>query len=112
MSEPSIIQFLAERVQSIPTFKQQLLDIIELSKKDAQASQAAANAITILVKAGIQFSEADLRGIRVPGSNLSGGVFDSAQLHGADLTNADMTKTWLRKANLSGTLMTGTKFGE
>ncbi|KAF9096287.1 hypothetical protein BGX23_011677 [Mortierella sp. AD031] len=112
MSEPSIIQFLAERVQSNLTFKQQLLNIIELSKTDAQASQAAANAITILVKAGIRFSEADLKGIRVPGSNLSGGEFDSTQLQGADLSNANLTKTWLRKANLSGAMMTGTNFGE
>ncbi|KAG0295238.1 hypothetical protein BGZ97_004871, partial [Linnemannia gamsii] len=49
--EPSIIQFLAERVELEPGFKQQLLAFIEQSKTDERASCAAANAITILVKA-------------------------------------------------------------
>ncbi|KAG0250808.1 WD_REPEATS_REGION domain-containing protein, partial [Linnemannia exigua] len=46
--EPSIIQFLAERVQVQHAFKMHLLALIELSKSDPGASQAAANAITIL----------------------------------------------------------------
>ncbi|KAG0268957.1 hypothetical protein BGZ96_006612, partial [Linnemannia gamsii] len=52
VAEPSVIQFLAERVQLDPGFLQQLLDFIEQSKTDDDAACAAANAITILVKAG------------------------------------------------------------
>ncbi|KAG0273585.1 hypothetical protein BGZ97_010676, partial [Linnemannia gamsii] len=73
VTEPSIIQFLSERVQLCQGFKQQLLAFIEQSKTDGRASCAAANAITILVKAGVSFHNADLRGIRVPGADLSGG---------------------------------------
>ncbi|KAG0208824.1 hypothetical protein BGX33_006021, partial [Mortierella sp. NVP41] len=59
--EPSIVQFLAERVHQFPAFKDQLLAVIELSKVDPAASQAASNAITILIQAGVQFNGCDLR---------------------------------------------------
>ncbi|KAF9356631.1 hypothetical protein BGX26_004980 [Mortierella sp. AD094] len=110
--EPSIIQFLAERAQQEALFKEQLLAVIACSKTEKSASQAAANALTILVKAGVQFNGADLRGIRIPGADLSYGVFDGAQLQGADLTMVNLCNVWLRQADLSGSQMTGTQFGE
>lgn len=112
VEEPSMIQSLAERVQSNPAYKQQLLDIIELSKTEPQASRAASNAITILVKAKIRFHGADLRGIRVAGADLSGGQFDSAQLLGADLTDTNLSRAWIRQANLANTRVDGVRFGE
>ncbi|KAF9085657.1 hypothetical protein BGX23_009486 [Mortierella sp. AD031] len=110
--EPSIVQFLAERVQLFSAFKQHLHAIIELSKADDQASQAAANAITILVRAGVRFNGANLRSIRVPGADLSGGQFDSAQLQDADLTGVNLTRSWIRLADLSNASMEGVRFGE
>ncbi|KAG0047560.1 hypothetical protein BGZ89_004896, partial [Linnemannia elongata] len=110
--EPSIIQFLAERVQLDSGFKNDILSIIELSKTDEHAAQAAANAITILVRAGVRFNGADLRGIRVPGANLSGGQFDSAQLQGADLTGVNLTKSWIRQADFTKAQMERVQFGE
>ncbi|KAG0075292.1 hypothetical protein BGZ90_010055, partial [Linnemannia elongata] len=112
IAEPSIIQFLAERVQLDSAFKDKLFAIIELSKTDNQATQAAANAITILVKAGVAFNGADLRGIRVPGADISGGQFDSAQLQEADLTGVDLTKSWIRQADFTRAQMEGVQFGE
>ena len=112
MNDPSVLQFLEERVQQEPLFKQQLLNYIEHSKIDVKWSTAAANSITILVRAGVQFNSADLRGIRVPNADLSYGMFDSAQLQGADLREVDIRGTWLRKANLSQSQMTGVWFGE
>ncbi|KAF9117369.1 hypothetical protein BGW39_002255, partial [Mortierella sp. 14UC] len=112
IKEPSIVQFLCDRVQQHPQFKQQLLDVIELSKTDAVVSTAAANAITILVRAGVLFNSANLRGIQIPGADLTGGQFDSAQLQGADLTRVDLSKTWLRKADFSNAHMEGVRFGE
>jgi hypothetical protein len=53
-----LVKLAHERV-----FKQQLLDYIELSKTDKKWRVAAANAITILARAGVQFSGTDLRGI-------------------------------------------------
>ncbi|KAF9542815.1 hypothetical protein EC957_001535 [Mortierella hygrophila] len=113
-SYPSILQFLAERVQQNPEgdFMNQLLDILEKSKTDDKGGQAAANAITILVKAGVRFNGADLMGIRIPGADLTGGQFDSAQLQGADLTGATLTRTWIHQADFSNAQMAGVCFGE
>ncbi|KAG0199108.1 hypothetical protein BGX33_011877, partial [Mortierella sp. NVP41] len=73
VGEPSILQFLVERVNMNAWFKAQLLDAVDDSKTDAEAGVAAANAISILVRAGCRFNGADLRGIRIPGADLRGG---------------------------------------
>ncbi|KAF9346035.1 hypothetical protein BGX26_002493, partial [Mortierella sp. AD094] len=112
VSEPSILQFLVERVQQHPVFKAQLHAVIQLSKNDQTARVAAANAITVLVRAEIQFNGADLRGIQIPGADLSYGVFDSALLSGADLRKTNLRNMWLRQTDLSGARMTGAQFGE
>jgi len=109
---PSVLQFLEERVHQEPLFKKQLLDYIEESKKDKKWRVAAANAMTILVRAGERFIGADLRGIRVPHADLSHGVFDSVQLQGADLRHVDLRGAWLRRANLSKAPMSSAQFGE
>ncbi|KAG0273643.1 hypothetical protein BGZ96_004722, partial [Linnemannia gamsii] len=112
VSDLGVARLLTERVWQERTFKEQLLAIIERSKTDADVRQAAANAITILVKAGVQFNGADLKGIQIPGADLSFGVFDSAQLQGADLRKATLRTSWLHQANLSGAQMAGVQFGE
>ncbi|KAG0347541.1 hypothetical protein BGZ54_004890, partial [Gamsiella multidivaricata] len=112
VDEPSILHFLAERVQQEPLFKQQLLVMIECSKTDKEARKAAANAITILVKAGVQFNRADLKGIQIPGADLSYGAFDSAQLQGADLRKVNLRNVWLRQGNLNNAQMARVQFGE
>ncbi|KAF9148999.1 hypothetical protein BG015_009232, partial [Linnemannia schmuckeri] len=112
IGEPSVLQFLAERVDMNPLFKAQLFDAIEDSKTNERASQAAANAISILVRAGVRFNGADLRSIRIPGADLRGGQFDFADLRGANLTGVNFSKAWLRRANLSKAQMEGVHFGE
>ncbi|KAF9437917.1 hypothetical protein BGZ76_010547 [Entomortierella beljakovae] len=113
--EPSILQFLEGRVQQEPIFKRQLLALIELSKSekaDKLVVRAAANAMTILVRAGVKFNGEDLQRIRIPGADLSGGEFDSSQLQGADLRKVKLRNIWLSKANLTGAKMKGVEFGE
>ncbi|KAF9901422.1 hypothetical protein EC991_006175 [Linnemannia zychae] len=112
MAEPSILDFLSERAQQEPLFKDQLLAMIEQSKFNKAMRKAAANAITILVKAGVRFNGADLKGIQIPRADLSGGQFDSAQLEGADLRKANLRNTWLRQADFSKAQMAGVQFGE
>ena len=112
VAEPSILHFLAERVQQSDEFKEQLHAIILSSKSDVSFSQAASNAITILVRAGVTFNGADLRGIQIPGADLTGGYFDSAQLQNTTLTKANFTRTWLRQADFSGASMSDVWFGE
>ncbi|KAG0291564.1 hypothetical protein BGZ96_005064 [Linnemannia gamsii] len=113
--EPSIMQFLAERVSQNPLFKQRLLDAIEESKADAVEEPikvAAANAISVLVRGGVSFNGADLRRVKIPGADLSAGQFDSAQFQGADLTGVNLSKCWLRQADMSDAHMEGVRFGE
>ncbi|KAF9352777.1 hypothetical protein BGX26_009447, partial [Mortierella sp. AD094] len=112
VKEPSILQFLVERVQQQPIFKDQLHAVIQESKTDKKWRIAAANAITLLVKAGVQFNQADLRGIQIPGADISNGVFDSAQLQGSDLRKVNLQNAWLRQADLSGAKLSGVLFGE
>ncbi|KAF9358802.1 hypothetical protein BGX26_000874 [Mortierella sp. AD094] len=112
VGERSILQFLTDRAQQLPTFKNQLHAVIERSKTDKTARIAAANAITVLVRAGVQFNGADLRGIQIPGADLSYGVFDSAHLEGADLRKANLQNIWLHQADLSRAQMKGVQFGE
>ena len=109
--EPSVLQFLEERVQQEPLFKQQLLDYIEHSKTDEKWRKAASNAITILVRSGVQFIGADLQGVRIPRADISNGMFDSAKLQGADLRQVDLRGVWLERANLSNAEMTGIRLG-
>ncbi|KAG9070334.1 hypothetical protein KI688_009671 [Linnemannia hyalina] len=112
LKEPSIIQFLCDRVRFDPHFEQYLRAIIDQSKTDSSATIAATNAITILVRVGALFNGADLRGIKIPGADLSYGQFDSVQFQGADLTRANLSGSWLRQADLSHAQMEGVRFGE
>ncbi|KAK3824830.1 MAG: WD40-repeat-containing domain protein [Benniella sp.] len=112
VDNPLVLHFLEERVQQEPLFEQQLMAFIELSKTDKVWRTASANAITILVGAGIHFNGFDLRGIRIPGANLSHGMFECAQLQGADLRKTTLRSVCLANADLSQALMKGVRFGE
>ncbi|KAG0306672.1 WD_REPEATS_REGION domain-containing protein [Dissophora globulifera] len=112
VNKPAVLQFLSERVPQEPVFKRQLHSFIEYSKTDKSWCIAAANAITILIRAGVRFNGKDLEGIQIPGADLSGGLFDSAQLQGADLRNVSLGNVWLRQADLSNAWMSEVLFGE
>ncbi|KAF9295942.1 hypothetical protein BGZ88_001044 [Linnemannia elongata] len=111
-TEPSVIQFLSERISPDPGFEQQLRNIIAQTKTDAVAIIGATNAITILVKAGVPFHGVDLQDIKVPGADLSDGQFDSADFRGADLTGVNLARSWLRHVDMSTALLEGVRFGE
>ncbi|KAF9540559.1 hypothetical protein EC957_003997 [Mortierella hygrophila] len=112
LADPSVIQFLCDRVRSNPDFEQQLRFVIDQSKTDPVTTIAATNAITILVRAGVPFHGADLRGVRIPGADLSDGQFDHTDFQGADLRRADLSRSWLRQANLRDAQLEGARFGE
>ncbi|MCX8567011.1 MAG: WD40 repeat [Glomeribacter sp. 1016415] len=112
VEDAAIQRFLVERVEQDQGLVKPLIGWIKASAQRESVSQGAANAMTILVGAGIQFNGVDLQGIRISGADLSGGVFDSAQLQRADLSGVKLRQSWLREANLSGAQMTGVQFGE
>ncbi len=111
VGEQAIYSYLRKRIEEDPALKVKLLNWVERSKTE-DVQPMAANAMTMLIKSGVQFNGADLRGIRVPGADLSFGLFDSAQLQGADLSHTHLRASWLRQANLSKAQMTGVQFGE
>ena len=110
VNDPTIFVFLSEKIRQEPALKQTLVNWVERSKTE-EVQTVAANALTILVKSGVQFNGADLKGIRIAGADLSGGIFDHAQLQGSDLTGVKLHKVWLRQANLSRAQMAGAQFG-
>ncbi|MCX8565400.1 MAG: WD40 repeat [Glomeribacter sp. 1016415] len=112
VEDPAVQSFLVERVQEDRVFLKALLSWVKASKTRGDVKRGASNALTVLVKAGVQFIGCDLRGIQVPGSDLSNGVFDSSQLQGSDLSNANLRASWLRQVNLSGAELAGVQFGE
>ncbi|KAF9948294.1 THO complex subunit 6, partial [Modicella reniformis] len=112
VNDPSILEFLVDRVQKERLFKKQLWAYIMCSKKDEKWATAAANAITILIKAGVPLNGVDLQGIKISGADLSNGMFDSANLEGADMSNTNLRNIWLRQANLYKTKFTGARYGE
>lgn len=112
VNDQSLLHFLQERVQQERSFEEQLLSIIEHSKTDKNWRIAAANAITILVRAGVQFNRMDWKGIQIPGADLSNGVFDAVSFQEADLRKVNFRKAWLRQSNLNKANMTGVQFGE
>ncbi|GAM52742.1 hypothetical protein EBME_1205 [bacterium endosymbiont of Mortierella elongata FMR23-6] len=112
VEDPAVLSFLAERVRQEGGLIKPLLGWVKASKAQDGIEKAAANALTILVKAGGQFNGLDLRKIKVPGADLRYGIFDSAQLQGADLSQVKFRGAWLRKANLEGANLKEVKFGE
>ncbi|BBE08870.1 NTPase-like protein [Mycoavidus cysteinexigens] len=114
VKDPAVLQFLADRAQQQSNLEIQLLSVVEQSKGEegAQFERGAANAITILVKAGVQLINKDFNGIRVHGADLSYGVFDHTQFKDADLSEVNGTGAWLRRVNLNGANLVGLVLGE
>ncbi|MCX8567095.1 MAG: WD40 repeat [Glomeribacter sp. 1016415] len=113
VDEPLILDFLVERVKQHFSFKAHLHAWIEVSKDaGAPMTVGAANAITVLVRAGVQFNGVDLKEIRIPGANLSNGVFEHTQFQGADLSEVTLRGAWLCGANMHKANLQDIEFGE
>lgn len=94
-------------------FIKHLFQVIRASREYPELSQASANAITFLnVVMHVSFSMMDLKGIRVPGADLSYSIFDSTNLQDADLSNVNLQGSWLQQADLSRAILSNVQFGE
>ncbi|MDA8774078.1 pentapeptide repeat-containing protein, partial [Chlamydiia bacterium] len=71
------------------------------SRNDYRLSVSAANAMTILVGAEVNFSGKDLHGVQIPGAILKGGVFNHTNFKGANLTRTNVSYASFDHANLS-----------
>lgn len=107
-----IIRLLAERVPECNKFKQNLFDLINLTRIVPELVNAGANAITILNLARIPFSGLELSNIRIPGANLSHGIFHATNFSGADLCGVNLKNTFLHGANFEQARLGGIFFGK
>ncbi len=108
---PAIFEFLKGKIEPELELKQELLSWVERSKSE-EVQAIAANALTLLVKAGVDLSEQNFNGIRVFEADLSYGKFDQTQFEGADLNNVNFHGAWLQGANLQKANLKGVNFGE
>ncbi|BBE08287.1 HNWD1 protein [Mycoavidus cysteinexigens] len=112
IKDPELLQPLAKQAQLNSDFKDFLLALVKRSKMDDHFQITAANALTTLVKAKVPLTGEDFSGIRVPGADLSYGIFDHTQFENADLSQANFQGAWLRGANFEGATLAGVEFGE
>ncbi len=112
--EPGILRVLAERVQDDEEYEVFLRELIEQSKafQGHLIETAAANAITILNWAGVEFAGQDLSGIRIPGANLSQNLLEGTDLSYANLRQVNFSQAGLHNAILSAAYLQGAQLGE
>ncbi|MCX8566462.1 MAG: WD40 repeat [Glomeribacter sp. 1016415] len=114
VNDPAVLSFLAERVRQVPKLETQLLNVVKRSKggKGAKFKAGAANALTILVKAGVYLNRLDLSEINVQGADLSYGMFDQTRFERANLKEVKFRNAWLRRANFEKANLEKVDFGE
>jgi WD40 repeat protein len=93
-------------------FKKLLFLYLRLSKDHEDVTRGAANAITILNRAGMSLSGKDLSRVSINNADLSHGVFDMVNFSNADLTGVNFTRSWLRNTIFNNSTMTDVKFSE
>jgi hypothetical protein len=111
--EPSILQFMVEQLQSGGTeVENQYWNILELSKRDAGVTVAAANAATILNLARVSFSNRDLSNVKIDGAELYGVISDSTNWKKASMRGVDLRHAYLSYSCFDGADMRGVITGE
>ena len=103
---------LKEDTESSRALRQYYADLIERSKTDASVAVGAANAMSILNAAGENFSHRNYSDVRIPGADLSGGLFNQTQFIRADLSLVSFRGAWLYQADFQLASLKGVDFGE
>ncbi len=96
----------------INQLKTDCFSVLQRSKKDERYAKGAANAISVLNRAKISFSEMDFSEIRISKADLSYAILDHTNLQRADLREVSLRGAWLREADLTGANMPGVQWGE
>jgi WD40 repeat protein len=111
-ANPAMIRLGVDNVAKDLNFEKSLRSIIEDSKHEPRIAIAAANAITILVAANKSFVAEKFGRIRIPYANVSGANFDETDMRDADLRGVNFSRTWLTRANLSGSCVDQIQTGD
>jgi WD40 repeat protein len=116
-SHLDVVFFISQKIYLEPKIKENLFDLIDYSRpqnsklvkikempglykekfrhEQAMIKRAAANAITILNHAKVNFSGKDLSEIRIPDANLSSGIFHNTNFNNANLKRVQFQRSFL-----------------
>ena len=111
LKDHEIIRLLAERVHEDNNFKELLCDIVMSSREISGIGNLAANAITILNEADVDFSGLDFSDIQIPGADINSSLFIDTNFSGANLENVKAYDCWFSGSKLKGTYLKGIEFG-
>ena len=111
-AEPSIILFVADRIQANYALKQALYALVEATKGHPELGQAGANAATTLNYAREFLGNQDWQGVQLPGADLTCALLAGTNFSGANLEGAVLRRALLREVNLSYANMKNTVFGQ
>jgi WD40 repeat protein len=109
---PQVLLFLADRVREEEAFKRLLWELVYFSRQEPRASIAASNAISVLNRAGENFSGEDLSGIRIPGADLSGAMCDQTSFAGADCRRVRFWGAWLSAVDFQRAVLADTQWDD
>ena len=112
VAEPGVLSFAADMVSEDTTAQRKLFSIVELSKTNPRAAQAAANAASILNMAGVALNKVDMSSARLVGADLRGAVLHNAQLRHCDLRHALLADANLAGASLEQATVYNISFGQ
>ena len=112
VDQPDLLDSMVDRLKNAPDLETLLFDLIDTSKHDPLAAIGAANAITILNRAGIAFSGRDFSRVRIAGADLSGAFLTTVNFFEADLRNVQLMQASLTGVNFTGACLDGIQFGQ
>ena len=112
IKEPQILARLEEMSQEDERFKELLEAIIVATKTQRGLHVAAANAISILNKAGVNFCRKDFSDIKIPEADLSESQCEGVRFDRADLRGVNFCRAYLARVNFQGANLEGVNFGE
>jgi len=110
--EPQLLARLAEASLEEERFKELLERIILATKTQDGLSVAAANAISILNRAGVHFWGRDFSQIQISGADLRESQCKGTHFEGANLKGVNFQRANLAHAHFEGANLEGVEFGE
>jgi WD40 repeat protein/serine/threonine protein kinase len=113
-TKPEVLEFIREgwRIYPSKVLEEALFNVIEHSRQNVDIAQSAANAMTILNLAKVSFSGRDLRGVCIPGADLTNAILDNTNLENADLTGVTLCGAWMHNTNFKNAQLKDVLFGE
>jgi hypothetical protein len=112
IKDKALFVHLVERLHENPRFKDLLFEILEGSKTVPGLGIMAANAITVLNRAGVNLSGFDFQDVQISGADLQYAVCDRTDFRGADLSNVRFHGAQLTNARWDGANCSNLTFGE